>query len=159
MANVVVIGAGLGGLPAAYELRHFLPPDHSVTLISEHGKFTFIPGLIQVALDLKPLDQIQLDLAPLAQRHGLNWVQGTVTALDPRQRQITVDGQRTLSYDYLTIATGASLAFDRVPGLGPHGGFTQSVCTPDHALQARQAWQEFLANPGPLVVGAAPGAG
>jgi sulfide:quinone oxidoreductase len=162
MANVVVVGAGLGGLPAAYELRHFLPPEHQVTLISEHEKFTFIPGLIQVALDLKPLDQVQLDLAPLAQRHGLNLVQGTVTTLDLEQRQITVtghEGHDTLPYDYLTIATGASLAFDLVPGLGPHGGFTQSVCTPDHALTARQAWREFLKNPGPLVVGAAPGAG
>ena len=62
-----------------------------------------------------------------------------------------------LAYDYLVIATGPKLAFDEVPGLGP-AGFTQSVCTHEHALHAWDKYQEFLANPGPIVVGAAAGA-
>lgn len=164
MANVVVVGAGLGGLPAAYELRHGLSRDHIVTLISDRPEFTFIPGLIRVALGLKPLRHVQLDLAQLAQRHGLNWVSGGVAELDPNARRITVEGHGvfahdSLEYDSLVIATGASLAFDLIPGLGPLDGYTQSVCTPDHALEARQVWLEFLENPGPMVVGAAPGAG
>lgn len=160
MAHVVVVGAGLGGLPAAYELRHLLPKHHRVTLIAEHDQFTFIPGLIQVALGLKSLHHVQLDLAPLARRHGLHLIRGAVTALQPEQHQLTVAGQpQPIDYDYLALATGASLAFDLIPGLGPQGGFTQSVCTPHHALVAHQAWQAFLENPGPLVVGAAPGAG
>ena len=56
MANVVVIGGGLGGLPTAYELRHYLPKKHTVTLISDKPQFTFIPGLIRVALNLNPLE-------------------------------------------------------------------------------------------------------
>ncbi|MBE9068743.1 NAD(P)/FAD-dependent oxidoreductase [Leptolyngbya cf. ectocarpi LEGE 11479] len=159
MANVVVIGAGLAGLPAAYELRHLLPSKHTVTLISSETKFTFIPGLIQVALGLKLLEHVQLDLSRLAQRHHLDWVPGRVTALDPQTRSITVEGERTIEYDYVAIATGASLAFAQIPGLGPHGGYTQSVCTPDHAIAAHQAWLDFLNNPGPIVIGAAPGAG
>jgi sulfide:quinone oxidoreductase len=159
MPNVVVIGAGLGGLPAAYELRHLLPRDHSVTLIANESHFTFIPGLIQVALDLKPLSHLQLDLQPLAQRHRLTLVQSPVTNLDTANRQITVADGTVIDYDYAVIATGASLAFDQIPGLGPDSGYTQSVCTPDHTLEARAAWRQFLENPGPLVVGAAAGAG
>jgi sulfide:quinone oxidoreductase len=163
MAHIVVVGAGLGGLPAAYELRHFLPREHQVTLISNEPKFTFIPGLIQVALNLKPLEHLQLDLARLAKRHGLHWVPGKVTALDPQNRQITVNGDteavQVLDYDYVLLATGASLDFEKIPGLGNHGGYTQSVCTADHTLDARAAWLKFLENPGPLVVGAAPNTG
>ncbi|ESA34197.1 sulfide-quinone reductase [Leptolyngbya sp. Heron Island J] len=158
MANVVVIGAGLAGLPTAYELRHWLPKRHTVTLISNESKFTFIPGLIQVALNLKSLDHIQLDLSRLAQRHQLNWVHGRVTNLTPDRKQLVIEESLVIEYDYLAIATGAALAFDQISGSGPNG-YTQSVCTPHHALAARQAWLDFLKNPGPLVVGAAPGVG
>ena len=106
MANVVVIGAGLAGLPAAYELRHLLPHNHTVTLISNEPNFTFIPGLIQVALDLKPLAHVQLELSRLARRHGLNLVLGKVTALDPQARSVSVEGESVIQYDYLAIATG-----------------------------------------------------
>ena len=100
---------------------------------------------------------IQLDLSRLRRQHHLNWIPGKVRDLDLDNRTIMVEDQPVVEYDYLAIATGASLAFDQIPGLGP-SGYTQSVCTPDHALEARQAWLEFLKNPGPMVVGAAPGA-
>lgn len=160
MATVVVVGAGLGGLPTAYELRHKLPDSDRVVLISEHDRFTFIPGLIRVSLDLMSLDHIQLDLEETVVPKGIELVQGRVTAMDPEARRLTVEnGQQVIDYDYVAIATGASLGFDLVPGLGPHGGYTHSVCTPDHALHAREAWLQYLENPGDLVVGAAPGAG
>lgn len=159
MANVVVIGGGLGGLPTAYELRHYLPKEHTVTLISDKPQFTFIPGLIRVALNLNPVEHIQLDLKRLTRRQGIEWVAGKVTALNPQTKKITVEENQIIDYDYLAIATGASLAFEEIPGLGPHDGYTQSVCTPDHALHARDAWLEFLENPGDLVVGAMPGTG
>jgi sulfide:quinone oxidoreductase len=55
------------------------------------------------------------------------------------------------------IGTGPKLAFEEVPGLGPKG-FTQSVCTHGHALQAWEKYQQFVQAPGPVVVGAAAGA-
>jgi sulfide:quinone oxidoreductase len=159
MANIAIIGAGLGGLPAAYELRNHLSRKHEVTLISDKPKFTFIPGLIQVALGLKSLHHIQLNLAQLTQRHGIKWVDKSVMGLDPEQKTIALTGGEKLSYDYAIVATGASLDFAAIPGLGPHGGYTQSVCSPSHAIAAKEAWLQFLENPGELVIGAAPGAG
>ncbi len=155
MARVAVIGAGLGGLPAAYELRHLLGREHTVTLISAQPKFTFVPGLTQVALGHIPLAQVQRDLARLARRHGLEWVPEGVQHLDPGARRIET-ATRTLTYDRLVIASGAELASDEIPGLGE---YSHSVCTPSHALAAGAAWEAFCANPGDLVVGAAPGAG
>ena len=62
-----------------------------------------------------------------------------------------------IGYDRLLLATGPRLAFEKVPGLGPAGGHTQSVCNLDHAQLAREAWNRFLQNPGPVVIGTAQG--
>lgn len=157
MAHVVVIGAGLGGLPAAYEIRHTLPREHQVTLISNRPKFTFVPSLPWVGLGMRSLDRIQLDLAKIVPQHGITLIQSAVTAINPTTQQLTLT-DRTLEYDYVVIATGPELALDSLPGLGPETGYTQSVCNPHHALLARDAWEKFLQDPGPIVVGTTPGA-
>ena len=54
------------------------------------------------------------------------------------------------------IASGPRLVFEEVEGLGPDG-HTHSICHVDHAERAAQAWQEFVADPGPVVVGAVQG--
>ena len=95
MAHVVVIGAGMGGLPTAYELRHVLPHEHQITLISNQPTFTFVPSLPWVALGLKSLDQIQLDLAKIVPQHGIEFIHAAVTAIDPKSRRITTS-DRTL---------------------------------------------------------------
>jgi len=157
MAHVVVIGAGLGGLPAAYEIRHTLPKEHQVTLISNRPTFTFVPSLPWVGLGLRSLNRIQLDISKIVPKHGIGWIHGAVTAINPRTRKLSV-GDQTIDYDYAVIATGPELALDALPGLGPETGYTQSVCNPHHSLLAREAWEKFLQDPGPIAVGAAPGA-
>jgi sulfide:quinone oxidoreductase len=60
------------------------------------------------------------------------------------------------------ITTGPKLSFSEVPGAGPAshggGGFTHSVCSVDHAQAFWADYENFLKNPGPLVIGAMPGA-
>jgi sulfide:quinone oxidoreductase len=154
MAHIVIVGAGLGGLPTAYELRHILPKEHHVTVISETPYLTFIPSLPWVAMGLTSLESIQVSLQKRLQLKGINWILGRIDHLNPQDQKISF-GEQSITYDYLIIATGAELALDAVAGLGPDG-YTQSVCNPHHALMANKAWENFLLAPGPLVVGALP---
>ena len=156
MGHIVIIGAGFGGLSVAYELKHLLNRHHAITLISDEPTFTFVPSLPWVAFNLRRLDQVQLPLQPLLDKKGIHWQQGRVTALDPEQKRVSVGAVMTLTYDYLVVATGASLAYHLMPGLGPEPGYTQSVCSAHHAEMAREAWDKFLEKPGPMVVGAVP---
>ena len=159
MAHVVVVGGGLGGLPTAYELQHLLPSAaHQVTLISDQSQFTFTPGLIAVMFGHKKLSDVQLNLHQIVPPKGIRFIHGKATRLDPQSQTITA-GEHTLDYDYLVIATGPQLATDLIPGLGPDTGYTHSVCNPHHVKTAKTAWEQFLENPGPVIVGAAPGAG
>jgi len=158
MAHIVVIGAGLGGLPCAYELRKLLGKDHKITIVSSMSKFTFTPSLPWVALGLSPLDNIQFDLSPRLKKLSITFVQQTGFEINPVTHTVTLKEDQILNYDYLVVATGPALNFAAVPGLGPEKGYTHSICTGSHALQCAKAWDTFLRNPGPIVVGAAPGA-
>lgn len=158
MAHVVIMGAGIGGVPAAYDLRKALGDDHKVTVVSSQDHFQFTPSNPWVAVGWRTPDQIIVPLAEPLQRRGIAFIAQAVTALDPTSNRLTLADGQTVNYDYLVITTGPKLAFDEIPGLGPHDGHTQSVCTTPHALDAWTAYQKFLEKPGPIVIGAAQGA-
>jgi sulfide:quinone oxidoreductase len=157
MARVIVIGAGLGGVPCAYELRKRLGAPHRVTLIGASPYHEFTPSNPWIAVGWRQREQTRVALAgPLAAK-GVEWLAETVVAIDAAANTLSLAGGRVESYDFLVVATGPKLAFDEVPGLGPDAG-TQSICTQEHALRAFEKYQELLASPGPVIVGAAAGA-
>ncbi len=44
MAHIVVLGAGIGGMPTAYELKDELGDSHEITLVNERDYFQFTPS-------------------------------------------------------------------------------------------------------------------
>ena len=158
MAHIVVLGAGLGGMPAAYELRELLPKEHRVTVINAVDFFQFTPSNPWVAVGWRQRETVTLPIAPYLERKGIGFIGKPVTAIDAPARRLTLDGGESVDYDYLVITTGPRLSFDEVPGAGPHGGHTHSICTVGHAEKFWAEYQEFLKNPGPVVIGAMPGA-
>lgn len=158
MANIVILGAGIGGMSAAYELREKLGSGHEVTVVGEGGQFSFTPSNPWVAVGWRKPQEIQVDAAQALSRKGIGFDPAGAERVVPQENAVLLRSGRRLAYDYLVIATGPKLAFDEVPGLGPEGGHTQSICTTSHALAAWQAYQAFLESPGPVIVGAAPGA-
>jgi sulfide:quinone oxidoreductase len=162
MAHIVIMGAGIGGLPAAYEMREVLPKEHRVTVVNNTDYFQFVPSNPWVAVGWRTREAITLPIAPYLQRKGIAFIPKAVTQIDAEASRLTLAGGETLDYDYLVITTGPKLAFDEIAGAGPvssgGGGHTHSVCHVDHALAFFADYQEFLKNPGPIVVGAMPGA-
>ena len=156
MANIIIMGAGIGGMPAAYEMRELLPPEHKITVVSAVDYFQFVPSNPWVAVGWRKRDDIVLKIAPLLERKGIAFVPKAVTTIDAEARRLTLEGGDSLDYDYLVITTGPKLSFDEVPGAGPHGGHTHSVCTVAHAEAFWAEYQDFLKNPGPVVIGAMP---
>jgi sulfide:quinone oxidoreductase len=158
MAKIVVLGAGIGGLPAAYELRSSLGASHEITMVNPVDTFQFTPSNPWVVVGWREPEQIIVRLTPPLERKGIRLIVSTAQAVKPAERVVELANGERLEYDYLLITTGPKLAFDEIPGLGPEGGYTQSVCTLEHAKTARLAYETFLKNPGPIVVGAVQGA-
>jgi len=157
MAHVIVIGAGLGGIPAAFDLRKQLAKSHRVTLIGARPYFEFTPSNPWIAVGWRTPAETQVHMQQPLEKKGVQWIISTVNTIDAKHSKLGLADGQELTYDYLVIATGPRLAFEEVPGLGPEG-FTQSVCSQDHSSQAWARYQEFLKNPGPIIVGAAAGA-
>ncbi len=157
MAKVIIIGASTGGLPAAYEMKAALGPNHEITVISNTDTFHFVPSNPWVAVGWRSRGDISFPLRPPLEKKGIKLVAEAAARIDPVKKEITASSGAVVPYDYLVIATGPKLAFDEVPGLGPEG-HTASVCTLDHAEKAFEKYQKFLENPGPVVIGAAQGA-
>jgi sulfide:quinone oxidoreductase len=158
MAHIVVLGAGTGGMPAAYELRASLGKEHRITVVNAVDYFQFVPSNPWLAVGWRDRGHITFPIRPALERKGIEFIAQPVKRVDADGNALDLmDGQR-VSYDYLVIATGPRLAFEEVPGSGPQGGHTQSVCTVDHAEHAWGAYQRFIENPGPAVIGAMAGA-
>ena len=155
--RVVVVGSSFAGLTAALELRKRLDERHEIVVLDPREDFTFIPSLIWLPFGTRTAGDVTFPLAPLYERKGIRFVNEAAASIDPEAHVVTTAGGEALAYDRLLIATGPRLAFEKVPGLGPEQGHTQSVCNLDHALLAKDAWERFLENPGPVVVGTAQG--
>ncbi|WP_369601407.1 FAD-dependent oxidoreductase [Hahella sp. SMD15-11] len=158
MAHVVVIGAGTGGMPCAYELRDALKDQaHEITLINERPDFQFVPSNPWIAVGWREPEQISFPIEPHLRKRKINFKCARVDHIDAKASRLELSTGETLDYDYLVIATGPQLDFSHVPGTGPEAG-TASVCTLSHAIQAHEDFQALVRNPGPVVVGALPGA-
>lgn len=155
--RVVVLGGGLGGTIAAYELAADLRGRAEVMLISDRPDFSFVPSNPWVAVNWRKPEEITVELAPVMARKGIGFSSAGAKRLHPAEDRIELNDHTDVLYDYLVIATGPALAFDEVPGLGP-SGFTVSICQTDHAASAAEAFERLAAKPGPVIVGAAAGA-
>ena len=162
MAHIVIVGAGIGGMPAAYEIRELLGSGHKVTVINSTDYFQFVPSNPWVAVGWREREQITLPIRPYLERKGIQFIAQPVTSIEADKNSVTLGNGETVAYDYLVITTGPKLSFSEVPGAGPvaggGGGFTHSICSVDHAQAFFADYEKFLENPGPVIIGAMPGA-
>ncbi|HEX7955007.1 MAG TPA: FAD/NAD(P)-binding oxidoreductase, partial [Burkholderiales bacterium] len=157
MAHIVILGAGVGGMPMAYEMKELARPQDRVTVISNTPTFHFVPSNPWVAVNWRGRKDIEFEAAPYLAKKGIDFIASGARRVRPDSNEVELVDGRLVHYDFLVIATGPKLAFDEIEGLGPQG-HTQSVCHVDHASSAATAWEAFVRDPGPIVVGAVQGA-
>jgi NADH dehydrogenase len=108
LPQVVIIGAGFGGLNAALKLAH-----HAlrITLIDRRNHHTFQPLLYQVATAGLSPGEIASPIRWIVQGHrNIEVLLGEVQDFD-LERHVVKLADREISYDYLIVAAGASHAY------------------------------------------------
>ncbi|ABQ70067.1 FAD-dependent pyridine nucleotide-disulphide oxidoreductase [Rhizorhabdus wittichii RW1] len=154
---IVVLGAGLGGTIASYEIKAAVKGRADVMTVSDTDTYSFIPSNPWVAVRWREPEAIQVHLPPVFAKKKIGFTSVGAKRLHASEKRLELNDGTSITYDYLVIATGPDLAFNEIEGLGPQG-HTVSVCQTAHAADAADAFDAFVENPGPIVVGAVQGA-
>jgi NADH dehydrogenase len=117
LKNFVVIGGGFAGTKVTRALEHTLPPDWTLTLVSQENFITFNPLLPEVVgASILPGHVI----APHRQMiHCSHVCMAQVTEIDTVNRIVHYlgEGVGTMSYDQLVLACGTNANLDIVKGM------------------------------------------
>ena len=109
MAHIVILGAGIGGMPTAYEMKHLLRDGHRITVVSNTNTFHFVPSNPWVAVNWRTRNAVEFNVAPYLERQGIAFDGSGAKRLHPERNQVELGDGRMLDYDFLVIATGAQI--------------------------------------------------
>lgn len=108
MAKIVIVGAGIGGIPMSFEMKELARKEDEVVVIADTPTFHFVPSNPWVGVNWRTPEDIKVPLAPVFKKKKITFIQQHVARFQPEQNQLELDDGRTVSYDYLIIATGQS---------------------------------------------------
>lgn len=134
--DVVIVGAGFGGLACARKLRKSRA--YRVTLIDRNPYQLFSPLLYQVATASLPEDDIAFPVRTAYRE--VQFIRGDVTSVDTTGKLITLSNGRTIAFDDLVLAVGSEGTTFGIPGVAEHALQMKSV------LDARVIRTSLLRN-------------
>jgi sulfide:quinone oxidoreductase len=156
MKKIVVLGAGISGHTAALFLKRYLGNQAEIHVVSPAANYNWIPSNIWVGVGKMQPSEVKIALAPIYKQENIIFHQGkgielwpegndklSVPFINYETTNSDIPDKKTLEYDYLINATGPKLNFGATPGLGPDG-YSVSVCTPEHAVEAAQHLNELI---------------
>jgi sulfide:quinone oxidoreductase len=144
--KLVVLGAGIGGLSVIKELTESGVSLDDVDITAVDEDFSHFLGftLPWVMRGWRDSDSVPIrpSINALA---GVRRVTGTVRAIDPAARTVTLAEGTAITFDAMVIATGARNAIDNIPGLrdAVEHGVAVHYYSADAAAHAHQALRAF----------------
>ncbi|OGY67219.1 MAG: hypothetical protein A3B16_01025 [Candidatus Zambryskibacteria bacterium RIFCSPLOWO2_01_FULL_45_43] len=130
--NIVILGAGFGGIAAAFEIakklgKFNLEGSYELILADKNDYHTYTPTLYEIAttsknlanqMDLKSIATFPLKTIFLGKR--ITILKKTVSELDLIDGDIHFTGGEKLPFDYLVLALGSESNYFNIPGLKEH---------------------------------------
>ncbi|MFZ6032685.1 MAG: NAD(P)/FAD-dependent oxidoreductase [Melioribacter sp.] len=116
--NIVVIGAGYGGITAALRLERLLKkhPFFSVHLIDKNPYHTIKTQLHEAAVRKA---EVSIPLYKILKNRKIHFHLGEVNSIDVENKIVSIDN-RTLQFHFLIIAIGSKVNYYNIPGMKEH---------------------------------------
>jgi len=117
--QVLILGAGFGGMELAARLSEIGSGAVRVTLIDRNDSFFFGFSKLEVMLGRQSAEEIRLPYAEF-EKDGVEFRRETVTGIDPAARRVTTDAG-SYDADFVVVALGADYDLAATPGFEQGG--------------------------------------
>lgn len=156
--TVVVLGSSFAGLTTARFIRMHAADAVDLVVVDRNPYLTFVPNIqMEVLADRDPLETMLLQTPAIHAKDANTFLNAEVVAIDPDARRVEIvasdrpgSAPERLSYDYLVIALGSRLAYDRIDGFGEHGDTVSSAYYGNRLRRRLAAYRG-----GPIAIGSA----
>jgi sulfide:quinone oxidoreductase len=113
--QILILGGGSAGITVAAQLLN-KPNAPQVSIIDPSTKHYYQPIWTLVGAGVFDKEISERDQATVIPP-GANWIQERVESIDPENNLVTVSNGDSHSYDYLVVALGIQIDWDKIPGL------------------------------------------
>jgi sulfide:quinone oxidoreductase len=157
--HVLVLGGNFAGLGSAQKIREYAGDAVRITVVDRKPYLLYVPNIpSEVFEGHNPATSMTMDIVKPLLDDDIDFVQAEVRAIDPDNKQINcVPSERPgaaaikLDYDYLVIALGNRLAFDRIEGYAEYG----HTVTDAYQGERLRRYLEGEYKGGPIAIGSA----
>ncbi|MFN2119724.1 MAG: NAD(P)/FAD-dependent oxidoreductase [Anaerolineales bacterium] len=157
--HVVVLGGNFAGLGSAQKIREYAGDSVDITVIDRKSSLLFVPNIpAEVFTNHDPALSMFMDIVKPLDKDDIRFLLGEVKAIDPDDRRVDYvpserpgAEQHSISYDYLVVALGSRLAYDRIEGFAEYG---DTLSDTYHGNKLRRYLHEDYRG-GPIAIGSA----
>ena len=117
--QVLILGAGFGGLELATRLSDSLRDEVQVTLVDQSDSFVFGFSKLEILFGRRTRDELRCSYRDIS-KPSVTYRQERVISIDPATRQVVTDGN-SYQPDILVVALGADYDLTATPGFEADG--------------------------------------
>ncbi|PMG85573.1 hypothetical protein BCU83_18245 [Vibrio breoganii] len=150
-AHIAIVGGGAAGIGIANMLNRYLD-GAKISVIEPRDYHWYQPG--QTLLLAGSYSNKSDVVSPITRYIGsdINWIQDSVTELNPDSNSITTAKGSVVSYDYLIVSAGLELRYDLIEGLSTddigQDGIASIYYSPESGLSSFKQAHTFVEQPG-----------